>query len=726
MAPLFLSGELSPLVMLVSAVAIIASWFAEPPRYPAERFNTTWNIVSLLFLVFLVIRGFRGESIIVAGIEFLLLVLVNKLFNRRTSKDYQQVYVITLLMLVAGTTLNTGLSYAVSLFLYVLFATWSLTLVQLRREVESNSLIKHSGDSQSEKVEVQRILRSRRVVGKAFFGGTALLSLGMVVGASLIFTLFPRIGFGLFSGPRRQGIAMAGFSDRVELGHHGTIRDNPRVVMRVVFDGAADQQTKQEALRWRGSVFDRYERGTWSHSPDLLGRTVAVSPKDGLYHLNYAPGMPPNADAAHVRAHTLRQQIYLEPLDTPVLFAADRPVAMGVVPTKVGQLHPFVPRQGPLGEIRAARRRTAGVRYWAYSKLYEPTGALLRRARKLNHRRLRRFVQLPPELPERVVRLAQRITAQHTSLYDKVRAVARHLQANYQYTTALDHTPTHEPVDEFLFETRKGHCEYFASAMALLLRGVGIHTRHVNGFVGGQWNDYGNYLAVRQGDAHAWTEVLFSNVGWIAFDATPARSRPQADAAGGLLHKAGQLLDAVRLRWFTYVVEYDLEKQVRMVSRIGAALKGRGKLVHHRQWTPAPVAWIAVGLGLLCLVTILWWLRRRHRVRRSSPQRGLAASKTHPATVLYDKALRLLESRKLAKPPERTPREFADQLGREGYRVAPTIATLTNRYYAARFCDASWTVDQHTELVRLVSQLKRLLEAESSQGAKDEGRPVPG
>lgn len=690
-AAVVLSGGLTPWTSAAVLAGIVFSWFAEPPRYQVSRYTTGWNIAALSVLAYLIVRVVQGGGVIIGGVSFLLFVLVNKLFNRRTSKDYQQAYVISFLLLVATTTLNTGLSYAVCFALYLLFATWSLVLLHLRREMEQNYLLKHSTEGRpSEKVELERILRSRRIVGPRFLFGTSFLSLGMLLGAALIFMLFPRIGFGLFAGPKRSGLAMVGFSDQVRLGHHGRIRNNQQVVMRVRFGEAARRLPPPLLLRWRGSAFDRYEAGGWRHSDDLVGRTAVVVPKDGLYLLNDAPGMVDAMTPQAAMQQALRQEIYLEPLDTSVIFAADRPVAVRLPPLEIGQQRPFVPRRGPLGEMRAAQRSAAGVHYIAYSWLSTPAAARLRAAGPVTDPDLERFLQLPPNLPQRVHDLARRIVAGKRSTYDKVRAVEAYLQRNYSYTLDLSHTPEKEPVDEFLFETRRGHCEYFASAMAILLRAAGVHSRHVNGFVGGQWNAYGKFLALRQADAHAWTEVLFSNVGWIAFDATPARSRV-APVVDGPLHRMQQLVDALRMRWFSYVVEYDLGRQIALVERMRTAFRGTGRaqgLLGLRGWLRLHWHFVgATGAMLLVLVGAALGYRRWRRRVAGGPAgiRARRRRQPHPAAVAYLRMLGLLEREKLRKAAHLTPAEFACELERQGHPAAALVEQITAAYYAERY-----------------------------------------
>jgi transglutaminase-like putative cysteine protease len=698
-AALLLSPEISGLTATLTLLAIGVSWFVEPARFRLERYTAAWNVATTGVFLYLIADVFRGGSVITSGASFLLFVLVNKLFNRRTSKDYQQAYVVAFLILVVATTLNTNITYAICFALFILFTTWTLTLLHLRREMEENYLLKHSDDAQSEKVEVERILNSRRIVGGAFLAGTSLVSLGIVVCAALIFTLFPRIGFGLFLGHKRGGLAMVGFSERVELGHHGVVRDNPQVVMRVVFPDGKPRR----ALRWRGSAFDHYEGGVWSHGPLRTGRTRPVAPTEGLYIVNHAPGLPVGGfNAAFVRQHLVRQEIYLEPLDSTVIFAADRPVAVEVPRPVVGGRPFFVPRRGQLGEIRAAKMRTAGVRYWAYSHVSPVAPALLRKSPPIRDRRLSRFLQLPSRLPARIGELARRIAGDRPTVYDKVVAIERYLRTKYRYSLRLVHNRRLDPVDEFLFVTRRGHCEYYASAMTLMLRELGIHARNVNGFAGGEWNGVGGYLAVRQGDAHAWVEVLFAGVGWVAFDPTPAGGRPAQGAAGGILTKLGQLWDSVRLRWFRYVVEYDLGKQVSLVQGVRSLFRrapgASGDSWLSRHWRTT----LAAGLGLLALAWVVTWSRRRRARAPDGAPRPISQ-----AAGLYQRLLKALARGGYVKGPGVTPREFAGELAAAGFGGSVLVERFTRCYYEVRYGGQELTPERGQELAEILREVRQ-------------------
>jgi len=698
-ASLWLSPDVALFTKLFSAVAIAVSWLAEPGRFQLQRLTPVWNIATLGFFVYLVIGLFHDSPVITTGVHFLLFVLINKLFNRISSKDYRQIYVISFLVLVAATTLNTDITYALCFAFYVIFATWALTLFHLRREIEENYLLRHADGVQSEKVEVERILNSRRIVGRHFLAGTSLVSLGVLVMATVVFVLFPRVGFGLFLGHRRSGVMMVGFSEKVELGHHGVVRDNPLSVMRVFLP----REKSKVPLYWRGTVYDTYDSGVWSHAADVKGVTGAAPMMEDLFLVNpHAPGIAGRKLSAElIKERLLEHRIQREPiLDSDIVFAADRPVALKVKRRSVTGRYLFTPRRGPFREIRGKGiKGRGGVEYTAYSLPYKPPRGVLARARLVNIPRYRPYLQYPRSLPPRVKELAQRITRDQASVYAKVTAVQRYLRDNYAYTLQLTHDPRLEPVDEFLFVNRRGHCEYFASAMALMLRAAGVHTRQVNGFVGGEWNEMGQYLAVKHGDAHAWVEVYFHGAGWIRFDPTPPGSAPRAYT--GVAGWFRQLVDTMRMRWLYYVVEYDLTKQVEFFRKAARMFDRKAGATDYTAYRP-----YLIGLGALLLLIIgfLVWRRLRFRFHRGGPG-GRRMSLT-AVSARYARRRRAVARAGHQKPAGATPLEFAEQLGSSGFAGSEQVQRFTGIYYDVRYGERELSSERSEELDGLLGEIR--------------------
>ncbi|RMF87713.1 MAG: DUF4129 domain-containing protein, partial [Nitrospinota bacterium] len=335
--------------------------------------------------------------------------------------------------------------------------------------------------------------------------------------------------------------------------------------------------------------------------------------------------------------------------------------------------------------------------------------------------KMKRYLQLPPLAP-RLYQLAREVTAEASTPYEKARRLAAYLRSHYRYSLSL-HLPQGDPVEYFLFVSRAGHCEYFASAMTLLLRTLGIPARYVTGFQRGEWNDFGRYFLVRQRDAHAWVEAYFPAYGWLAFDPTP--SRPVQASAGWTeeLPLFSQYLDALRMRWYAYVIGYNSRHQMELATGLGTSIlqlkekvvaSGRvisrwGRylwqqvLQQEEVWAMIPQSWTLFwGTFFLCLG--IWggvwagrnWLERRKRRRNGEP-----------VEVFYHDLLRLLAQQGYPKPPQYTLQEFVALLAREEPEWALPLQRFTEIYYRTRFGGKALQAEERAQLTLLRQALKR-------------------
>jgi len=676
---LLLGGEVPPVLILLFSLSMVASWFFEPdPRAP-DRGALWWNLGVVAALGLVVADALRGGVVIVGFVTFLLVLTVNRLFNRRTNREYRHLIALSFFMLMLGTLLNNGLSFAPCFLVYIVLLTWNLIFVHLRREMEENYLLKHSEAQRSERVEVERILNSRRVVGGSFLGGTSLVSLGVFIGATTIFAFFPRIGLGFLVGVGRPGVLLAGFSERVTLGQHGVIKDNPVVVMRVGL-----KSRPQTPLRFRGAVFDRYEAGTWQHGRTARGRPLST----GMQSLGAVP------------RPWLAQDVFLEPLDSAILFAADRPAAIEV-PERGPASAPLGMTLGDDGELRAPRM--GAVRYRVYSALEPPSEGALRGARGPFPESVGADALLPANLPSSVGELAARLGRGRRTVAEKVEAVIETLRRDYRYTVDLRHDPRLDPLEEFLFVTRRGHCEYFSTAMAVLLRAMHVPTRNVNGFLGGEWNALGGFLAVRQGDAHSWVEVFYPGVGWVTHDPTPPSGRLAVSVGGFATLRLA--LDTLRHHWLRWVVDYDLEKQAGAARKLARALRGKSLSPGMAGWRETGQTIARALAWLLAAAVAAWALSRAAalllRIRR--PAFAAQQPSHHPALRAYRRMLSLLARQGFAKRPAETPREFAERL--KDHPGADLVARVVDAYYRLRFGGAP---DDSPEIDALWADVSRL------------------
>ncbi len=689
-AAVALSGELPLAWIAFTAIAGAASYLVEPTRAPvtaSRAWRVGWNLVAFALFAWSIAEAIRGEPLVLCIVRLACFLLVFKLWNRRSSKDYLQAYAVSFIMLAASAILNTDIAFALCFVAYVVTATWTLTLFHLRREMEENYLLKHSDDAQSERVEVERILNSRRVVGPAFLAATSLVSLGIFLGSAMLFFLFPRVGFGIFSRHARAGMRV-GFNDNaVELGQNGLIKDNEQVVMRVEFpDGKP-----VEPLYFRGVAFERYERApggrsVWTTAPGVKRRELAqvagVAPVRGIGPLAQATaraprGVPTRAAVRQALAGALKQEIYLEPMgETTALFAASTPIAVALPSSRVGAPGEPTAEGDPLGDVFAPGR-ASGIKYTAYSTVKPPPPA--DDGGDARPEEFAPSLQLPAELPPRIVALARDITRGARGPRAKAEAVQRYLGEHYRYTIDLKRNPAYDPLEDFLFVEKAGHCEYFATAMAILLRAVGVPTRHVAGFYGGEWNPYGHYLQVRQRDAHAWVEVWLGAAGWVTFDPTPPGDG--AIDPGGFGDRLRQLVDLVQLAWFKWVIEYDLGKQVDLFQQARRWFAPADSPTESGllKWLAAHK--VAIGVGVILLVAAAWW---RFRARARAVARARSRSERRALNAV-ERAMRALDKRGTARAPAETAAELAARAARNHDPGAEPFRELVDLYYAARF-----------------------------------------
>ena len=317
----------------------------------------------------------------------------------------------------------------------------------------------------------------------------------------------------------------------------------------------------------------------------------------------------------------LRQEIDVVGLSVPVAFALDHPIGFELPAAKIGTLTEL--RLAPRWSGEVALRISpldigadgddvhayAGTHYIAYSR--DAMSMVRAGAGKPLHdvdpAAVAPFLALPPSLSPRVIELAKKITAGRTNAPAKLLAILDWLRTTHDYTTNLQRNPAiADPLEDFLFEQKAGHCEYFASATAVLLRAAGVPSRYVNGFLGGEWNEIGHYVAVRENRAHSWAEAYMGELGWMRVDATPPNR--------GLFRmgRLRQIFDSIDFFWGRWVVGYDLGRQIELARRLGHQLGGASD---DGDPHPAKVPWKKI-VAALAGAAALWSLLRRLVFRR--------------------------------------------------------------------------------------------------------------
>ena len=312
---LMLTGTLPPLMIIPALLAFMINGVQLLTGGKPLFSKQTWYSMTLLvFILFIVDTLWISRSILHATIHFLIFLMINKLFNLSTAKDYLQLYLISFLQLLAASGLSPGFSYAISFMIYLILAVWTLILYHLQREVEDrgNHLISGSlDDSLGTKPKDQGI---ETVINFPFFAATNIIAITAFGLALFLFFLIPRIGTGLFQTGNSQTVKVSGFSDTVRLGTIGAIKLDPTVVMRVILEKKEDRG--KGGLYLRGTAFDYYDGKTWSKSPSP--KRPLIKNTEGEFIL-----IPLNENGPRIQ-----QEIIIEPLDTPILFALSEAVSI--------------------------------------------------------------------------------------------------------------------------------------------------------------------------------------------------------------------------------------------------------------------------------------------------------------------------------------------------------------------------------------------------------------
>jgi len=748
LATLAVANAVPAPAMLGIALVACVSWFADPGT-ALSRFishvGTGIRVLALLLFAYTCVGIFRAfpEPDATQLLYFILFLVGLKLMQRHSNRDYLHLHILSFLLVLAAAWLSQSALFALGFALYVIASLWALTLFHLRREIEKNYLTKKAQVSSAQKVTVARVLESRRVVGRRFFVATGLAGVGVLLGAAFVFAVAPRIGVGFLTGGVRRGRNVVGFSDHVRLGAHGALSgDNEAVVLRVALPrltalaSASEREDQIAQLYWRGTVYDTYGEGQWLRSRTHRLKTKlrdSPSPQGGtVWFVGHPEDKREGNSAAKRRYADLRraerQEIQVVGLNHPVAFALDSPIAFEAPQQQTGEFVTvkFEARWAGESALRLVNRigqrhefplnDYTGASYVAYS---HDSVSRARADKSLSRSELApqhmaAYLQVPDSIGDEVRTLAREITANEPTKAGKAGAIMRWLQKKKGYTTDLGRDFSFaDPLEDFLLKQPAGHCEYFASAMAILLRLNDIPTRYVNGFLGGEWNDLSNRVTVRENRAHSWVESFFDGFGWTRLDATPTGYH---SARMGRLR---QIVDSLELWWSAWIIDFNAARQLRLARKLtsGLGLSKTPKQSGNSPWSSKAFWWASAAAFIVFIGFIVF------RYVRTNRPGGLQTNRprTHQgrqATRAYDKALELLARFDLRRGEAETPREFLSR-ARAGLKAPLTAFSEITRLYERQRFSPSIREERietaHGELASLLSRLREELSDNRSQ-----------
>lgn len=724
------TGKLDPLAAFVPPVLLAIKairWLRGRPPELSTRTATTLTVVYIFFFpadLFFFSRALASDApspalyaALLATIHLMLFAMIVRLYSATTTRDYLFLTVTSFGLVLVAAILTSDTSFLGFLFLYLILAVSTFMGLEIRRSSEGAAAPPLAAGT-----------RAARKLHRALSATALAIALSSMLVGTVIFLVLPRVTAGYLSSFNLQPSLVSGFSDDVELGQIGRIKQNPAVVMRVQVEGGPAALGN---AYWRGSglaIFDGRRWGNTPHSDEI------VSP-DGAGWYRFYQNMPPSP-SLEMQAITFRRLaygVYLEPLATDTVFTATHGVrvrgffAPGTY--RYGGRQPFLRFDDRTGTIANPAHAFAKIYYEGYSLVPSVPPELLRATPATYDDKLRRlFLQLPEQLDPRIRQLAEQITAGAANNYDRAAALERHLRTQFAYTLDLGN-PSADPLAWFLFDRRAGHCEYFASAMAIMLRTLDIPARYVTGFLPGEFNDVGNDFIVRASDAHSWVEVYFPGYGWIPFDPTPS----SATAVRGLWGRLGLYWDWLELMWVDWVINYNVQQQMALGRNLQRAsvtwsdqlrrwwssnrragsrtvMQWQRDLVRAARESPG-AATAVLMLAALAFVVLFRGRALREALLALAARWGwriAPEAAAELATVHYRRMLSLLERRGHRKSAGQTPLEFAASLPK-GSLAAP-VAELTAHYQAARFGAAPADL---TAMAALLASVKSALKSKA-------------
>jgi len=707
------TGKLDLVTMLGAPAALVVKgirWLRGlKPELSARA--ATW-IVALYLLFFPIDLWWVSRAIsagaqnpglmaaLLAAIHLMLFVMIIRLFSAQTTRDHLFLAMLAFAAMLCAAILTVGTAYLAFFFAFLLLAISTFIGLEMRRSAEAATAPPlESGTGAAHRLQ------------RALGGASAALAIGTLALGTAIFFLIPRVSAGYLSGYNLQPTLISGFSDDVELGEIGTIKKSSAIVMHIKVQG---DPAAAQIVHWRGIVLTNFDGRRWS--TDEHSSTTLLAGADGWFPL--APGPAPPL----LRAVPLRYTVMLEPLATTSLFFAAEPAdvrgTFGAAASGASARRSYLVRDRT-DSIFDPFYVSERVRYDAVSMRTVNTPAELRSAPAIYPDDIRATYLQLPALDPRIPALARTVTAHSTSAFDKASAIEMYLRTHYGYTLDLSGTPPADPLAYFLFDRRAGHCEYFASAMTVMMRSLGIPSRYINGFLPGEYNSVdGNYV-IRASDAHSWVEVYFPDYGWITFDPTP----PSDDEPLSLASRIAQYWDWFQVTWGEWVINYDFSHQFQLalgvqrasraatehwLARIASARLGATNWmlawqVRVLRWPHRESLWLILIAALAAVV--VWKAGPPLRKFWQLHAGGRGAVTAHLATLYYAQMLHLLERRGIEKAEGQTPLEFAASVGL-GKMAAPVIE-FTTLYQAARFGGANADRQQLRDLLERIRSAGR-------------------
>ncbi|MEO8377366.1 MAG: DUF3488 and transglutaminase-like domain-containing protein, partial [Candidatus Sumerlaeota bacterium] len=557
-------------------------------RFQIPISNAFWLALSVLVLV-TALYGWLVVGERLYSVVYLFLYLqVNKIWTEEKPRDSLQIYGLSFFQILAASVSTSSVFFAPGLALYMFLILGALITFTMKRDAEASLdpkgfRYRRHGEASDAPTpeEVHALARLEEFVNGKFmsirFSRWLMVALGfvMMVG-SVIFFVIPRMQAQSFLSsytPRNPAQMTSGFSDSVEFSGMGEIQTDPTIAMRVIPRRGFPMENgapSLDVLRLRGTALDYYDGRRWSKGPEVINLVrLPERSRTVMFRLDPAHNNPSSSFEAEIQLEPNKKGFLFGPdrtngytFDKDTLYTQLDPVSESVQATInnwVTTLKYTTQCTLPVknwealqkgDNINPAQRLAANFREaWGMPGRKIDLGGMREGLREA-------YLELPKVSDTDTVR---KLADQWTNGIKDPPAIAAVLESNlkrgYEYSLNVDFSTRPDHLTRFLTVEKAGHCEYFATAMTLMLRAKGIPSRIVNGYATDEWvQSSGGYYIVRQEHAHSWVEAYFNNVGWMTFDPTPnsgiGANRIQMTAYRWMT----RIVDRLKFFWYDNVI----------------------------------------------------------------------------------------------------------------------------------------------------------------------------
>jgi transglutaminase-like putative cysteine protease len=617
---LVMSGEVSP-VMSLTGIGLFPGYYRFLRGLPCAP---KWAISGFSLLTLLV---FFFDSLVISNDYFLGIAHLTitfqaiKSFDLKEPWDHLQVYFMALLQLIIASELIYSITFGVIFILFLITFVAAMVFAHFMKEGIAS-----------------RVVIKKPVIYISFL--TLLITV-------IFFVSIPRLYGGLWGRSHAKSIRTAGFSERVDFGSFGDVISDPEVVMRVELGG-----NPEVPFYWRGMALNYFNGISWI---DTFKERALIYNQDGRFNIK-----PFNKDIVIV------QRIFLEPMDTDVVFGLNEIAAV--------EAKGRVIFKDNAGALYLPSKKGKRFDYIVYS-VNDMSG--FKGDSNV-------YLQLPPDI-EKIFRLAHSISDKKSKNLDKAIEIERYLRENFTYSLHVSSPPEGiSPIEDFLFNSKKGYCEHYATSMTLMLRAVGIPSRVITGFAGGELNEYGGYLIVRQSNAHSWVEALIDGK-WRRFDPTPP-----------ILFKRHSTLalyiDMLRMKWNRYVIAFSISDQKEIVKTFALPFRLPSGYDFRLKRFYGIIYFLLI---LSCIVLILFFLRHLRFERYGF------------VTAQYIKFRKAVKNKGAAITLSSTPSEVKKEAVQFG--MGSKVEEFIKLYEESRFGGKEMKGEDRARYQNLMDEIKRQL-----------------